>query len=261
MKQILITGANSYIGTSFATYMEQWPEGYQVHTLDMLDDSWRSESFTGYDCVLHVAGIAHRRESEENAPLYYAVNRDLAIEVGKKARAEGVKTFIFLSSMSVYGLQEGCIRRDTPTCPVTHYGKSKLEGEQGLLPLKGEDFCVAILRPPMVYGEGCKGNYQALVKLARLLPLFPEYENRRSMIHIDRLCGYIKELVDCPQSGIMLPQDEEYVCTCKMVQEIAGRMGKRLVLWKGLNPLVWLAKKCTTAGKKAFGDLYYEREE
>lgn len=260
MKRILITGANSYIGSSFARYMGQWPEAYALDTVDMVGGGWRKVSFSVYDCVFHVAGIAHQKETEENAHLYYEVNRDLAIEVGEKARAEGVKQFVFLSSMSVYGMEEGCIGRDTPPKPVSHYGKSKLEAEKGLLPLQRAGFHVAILRPPMVYGEGCRGNYQALVKLAKALPLFPKYENKRSMIHIDRLCACVKEIVDEPRDGVMLPQDEEYVCTCRMVQEIARSMGKRMVLWKGLNPLVHLAKKFTRAGKKAFGNLYYERE-
>ena len=258
MKKILITGANSYIGTSFEKYMAQWPQQYQVDTVDMIDGSWREADFSGYDAVYHVAGIAHIKETEENAPLYYRINRDLAVEVARKCKQEGVGHFVFMSTMAVYGMEEGAINIHTVPAPVSHYGKAKYEAEQQLAPLCDENFRVAVMRPPMVYGEGCKGNYQSLVKIAKKLPVFPDYPNKRSMIHIDRLCQCVKETVDQNRDGLILPQDAEYVCTCHMIRQIARSMGKDMKLWKILNPAVKLAKRFTTAGKKAFGDLYYE---
>lgn len=260
MKKILITGANSYIGESFEKYLAKWPERYSVDTIDMINGSWREKSFAGYDSVFHVAGIAHIKETKENAHLYYEVNRNLAVETARKAKADGVKQFVFLSTMAVYGLDEGIITSQTKPAPKTAYGKAKYEAEKKLMELKSENFRIAVLRPPMVYGEGCKGNYQVLIKIAKKLPFFPKYKNRRSMIHIDRLCWYVKELVDRIGDGLILPQDEEYVCTCDMVREIARSRGKHIVLLKILNPAVWLLKKCTTKGKKAFGDLYYLKE-
>ena len=171
-----------------------------------------------------------------------------------------MKQFVFLSSMSVYGLEEGCITRATRPNPRSNYGTSKLQAEEGLEKLKGEGFKVAVLRPPMVYGEGCKGNYQSLVKFARVMPFFPDYQNKRSMLHIDGLCAAVKDIVDAEKEGLFLPQDEKYVCTCKMVQSIAKDMGRDLKLWKILNPAVSLAKRFTGMGRKAFGDLYYEKE-
>ena len=127
MKKILITGANSYIGTSFEKYIkENYPNDYIVDTVDMIDDSWREKNFSGYDSVFHVAGIAHQKETKENAHLYYEVNRDLAIETAKKAKSDGAKRFIFLSSMSVYGMDTGVITRETEPNPKSNYGKSKL---------------------------------------------------------------------------------------------------------------------------------------
>lgn len=261
MKRILITGANSYIGTSFEKYMAQWPEEYQVDTVDMIDGTWREKSFSGYDCVYHVAGIAHIKETEDNAHLYYEINRDLAIETAKKSKADGVRQFIFLSSMSVYGMEEGAIDFNTPTEPISHYGKAKLEAEKGIDLLRDNHFAVAVLRPPMVYGDGCKGNYQSLIKFAKVMPFFPDYKNKRSMIRIDRLCRYIKKLVDECTDGLVLPQDENYVCTCEMVQQIAAQNGKKLPLLRIFNPFVSIVKRYTVAGKKAFGDLYYIMDE
>ena len=113
MKRILITGAGSYIGNSFIRYMQQFPGQYQTEAVDMIDGSWREKSFAGFDAVYHVAGIAHIRETTENAHLYYEVNRDLAVETARKAKADGVPQFIFLSSMSVY---IDLLRYSPPTC-------------------------------------------------------------------------------------------------------------------------------------------------
>ena len=261
MKKILITGAGSYIGESFARYLRQFPDSYQTETVDMIDGSWREKDFSGFDAVYHVAGIAHIQETAENAHLYYEVNRDLAVETAKKAKTEGVPQFVFLSSMSVYGMEEGCITRDTMPAPKSNYGKSKLQAEAGLEELKSESFRIAVLRPPMVYGEGCKGNYRSLVKFAKLLPVFPDYPNKRSMLHIDGLCEAVKKIVDSQGEGLYLPQDESYVCTCRMVQGIARDLGKNMKLLKVLNPAVELVKRFTAMGRKAFGDLYYEKEQ
>ena len=259
MKKILITGANSYIGMSFEKYMAQWPTEYQVDTVDMIDGSWREKDFSCYDAIYHVAGIAHIKETPENAQMYYKINRDLVLEAAKKAKAEGVGQFVFLSSMSVYGMDEGCIDQNTPADPKSNYGKSKLQAEQGLESLRSPSFAIAVLRPPMVYGDGCKGNYQALVKFAQKLPVFPNYRNQRSMLHIDGLSRFVKELIDQRADGLFLPQDPEYVCTCQMVQQIAAAEGKQMKLLGILNPFVSVLKACTTKGKKAFGDLYYKK--
>lgn len=261
MKKILITGAGSYIGTSFARYLAQWPECYRVDTLDMQNENWHEYDFSGYDAVFHVAGIAHVRETEENAHLYYTVNRDLAVETARKAKAEGVGQFVFLSSMSVYGIDQGPVDPETPPVPKSHYGKSKLQAEEGIVPLRDASFAVAVLRPPMVYGEGCKGNYRALEKIAGIAPFFPDYPNVRSMISIENLTKFIRECVDRRSDGLFCPQDPEYVCTCRMILEIACRNGRRLPLLKFLNPAVSLAKHCTALGRKAFSDLYYTKTD
>ena len=244
MKKILITGANSYIGTSFENFIkERFSAEYSVDTVDMIDGSWREKDFSEYDAVFHVAGIAHQKETKENAESYYKVNRDLAEETAKKAKAEGVSQFVFLSSMSVYGVEEGVITKETPASPKSNYGKSKIQAEGLLNNLRSDDFKIAIMRPPMVYGDGCKGNYQMLVKFAKMLPVFPDYENKRSMIHVDNLSVFVKNLIDEEKDGLFFPQDENYVCTCKMVKEIGNSMGKNIKLLKIMNPAVSILKK------------------
>lgn len=256
MKRILIAGADSYIGTSFEKRALEEPENYSLYTVDMRENSWRQTDFSDYDVVLYVAGIAHIKETKNNAGLYYEVNRDMAIETAKKAKSSGVKQFIFLSSMSVYGKYTGVITNITEPDPVTNYGRSKLEAEQGLLKLMDDNFSVALLRPPMVYGKDCRGNYQTLRKLALKCPCFPDINNKRSMIYIDNLTEFIKYLVDDRKSGLFFPQNADYVTTSEMVSLIAKSHGKRIHLTRLFNPLLKILK--INVVKKAFCDLVYD---
>lgn len=256
MKNILITGANSYVGTSFEKWLSQWPDKYHVDTIDMIDGTWREKSFKGYDAVFHVAGIAHRKETKQNAHLYYEVNRDMAIEAAKKAKVDGVHQFIFMSSMSVYGMETGVITKDTVPDPKTHYGKSKLEAEEGISRLSDESFRVSILRPPMIYGKGCKGNYQRLRLFVLKYRFFPDIENKRSMIYIDNLCSYVQSCIDntLKESNILFPQDPTYVCTRDMVQKIGEYNGTYIFISKLFSPILFLKINMV---QKVFGNLYF----
>jgi len=258
MRKILITGANSYIGVSLEKWLTQWLEDYSVDTVDMIGDEWKNKSFTGYDVVFHVAGIAHVKETKENADLYYKVNRDLVYGVAQKAKIDGVKQFIFLSSMSVYGIENGVIDRNSSLNPKSNYGKSKLQAEKLIAPLGDDTFKIVIIRPPMIYGKGCKGNYPKLAKLVLKLPFFPDIRNERSMIYIDNLCEFVKLLIDDCSSGLFFPQNEEYVCTSEMVRLITGAHGKKIWMTNLLNPLLKLVKINLT--NKVFGNLVYERK-
>ena len=134
MKKVLITGANSYIGISVENYLKNYSDEYIIDTVDMIDGSWRNKDFSEYDTVFHVAGIAHSdngKISAEKEKLYYAVNTDLTVETAKKAKAEGVKQFIFMSSAIVYGDsapigKSKVITKDTPVSPANCYGDSKV---------------------------------------------------------------------------------------------------------------------------------------
>lgn len=260
MKKILITGANSYIGTSFETYMKQWPDEYQIDTVDMIGDAWKSTSFKGYDVVYHVAGIAHQKETLENAHSYYEINRNLAIATAKKAKSSGVKQFILLSSMSVYGMETGVITKDTIPNPKSHYGKSKLQAEK-IEKLNSETFKVTILRPPMVYGKNCKGNFQSIIKLVKLLPVFPKIRNERSMIYIDNLCAFVKMCVDNELSGLYFPQNREYACTSDVAYIISNELGKKVYFSSFLGKIISIFGRFFTITRKGFGSLIYKDME
>jgi len=264
MKKILITGANSYIGMSFEKWVEQWPEDYRVETVDMIDGTWKKKDFSMYDVVFHVAGIAHVSSDPKMEDLYYKVNRDLTIETAKKAMADGVKQFIFMSSIIVYGESshinhKRVIDKNTVPMPSNFYGNSKLQGEQGINPLMDDKFKVVVLRPPMIYGKGSKGNYPKLAKMAIKLPLFPDVDNERSMLHIDNLCEFIRLVVKNEESGTFFPQNKEYVRTSEMVKLIAEAHGKKLRLIKVFNPALKLMGNFAGVVNKAFGNLVYEK--
>ncbi len=269
MKRILITGADSYIGTSFENYIKtNYPSSYTVDTFDMTDDTWREKSFAGYDSVFHVAGIAHSdtgRISRDKEKLYYAINTDLAVETAKKAKADGVSQFIFMSSIVVYGEsapigKTKIITRDTPLAPSNCYGDSKVQAERGIGALGDEGFNVVILRPPMIYGKGSRGNYPLLAKLALKMPVFPDVDNRRSMLYIENLCEFVRLMAENNESGIFFPQNERYVNTGELVQMIAKAHGKKVRLVKGFGGLLKLLSRFTGLVNKAFGSLGYELE-
>ena len=259
MKKILITGAKSYIGESTKVYLLQSPDMYEVDVKDTFGWTPVPADFDGYDVVFNVAGIAHIKETKNNRQLYYEINRDLVIKIAKAAKEAGVHQFILLSTMSVYGLTVGHIKKDTATNPVNAYGKSKVQADEEIKKLEDSSFKFVCLRPPMVYGKGCKGNYQSLRKFALKSPVFPDYDNQRSMIYIGNLCEFVKQCIDFEKTGLFFPQNAEYTNTSKMVKKIADAHEKKIRLTKAFNWGINIIQ--TNLVKKVFGSLTYERED
>lgn len=273
-KKVLITGAGSYIGQSFIQYAkENYPENFEIDELDMLGDQWKKADFSQYDIVYHVAGIAHAdvgKVSEETKEKYYAVNTDLAVEVARKAKEEGVKEFIFMSSMIVYGDsapygKKKVVDEFTVPAPANFYGDSKLQADVAVREMADENFKVIVLRPPMIYGKGSKGNYPILAKMARKLPVFPDVDNERSMLYIGNLCEFLCQTMlinEIKQNAtVLIPQNAEWTNTSKMVKRIADVSGKNIKEMKILKSVVMIG--CKESGKigdlvnKAFGNFIY----
>ena len=261
IKNILITGKNSYIGTSLENWLMREPDKYKVDTVDMKDGSWKEKVFSSYDVVFHVAGIAHVSSDPKMEDLYYKVNRDLTIETAEKAKAEGVKQFIFMSSIIVYGdssSSKRVIDRNTVPTPSNFYGNSKLQAEEGIKHLESDDYNIVVLRPPMIYGKGSKGNYPRLANMAKKIPVFPDINNERSMLHIDNLCEFIKVMIDHEETGLYFPQNKEYVKTSELVRTIAEVHGKKIWMTKVFNPVLRLMFGIGIVNK-VFGNLVYEK--
>ncbi|TSB48572.1 NAD-dependent epimerase/dehydratase family protein [Alkalicoccobacillus porphyridii] len=259
MKNVLITGEHSYVGNSFAEWVKNDSE-INIEKVSLRDGKWREKDFSKADVVLHVAGIAHVSTDPKQEQLYYEVNRDLTIEIAIKAKRAGIKQFIFMSSIIVYGdnINGGVITEDTIPDPANFYGKSKLEAEKGIVPLQSDQYDVVIVRPPMIYGKNSKGNYPKLAKLAKKSPFFPDIDNKRSMLHIDNLSEFIKLLIYNQEKGYFFPQNKEYVKTSEMVKMIASVHGKNIRLVNGFNPFIKPLVSKINILNKVFGNLYYK---
>ena len=261
MKKIVIAGKGSYIGNHIKHYLEDTADTYAIEELDTLHFDDQAYSFDGVDAVVCVAGIAHIKETAENRHWYYEVNRDLVVRLAKKAKADGVRQFVFLSSMSVYGKDSGVITPQTAPAPKSGYGDSKLQAEQQLDELQSDTFKIAVLRPPMVYGKDCKGNFQTVVKIVEKLPVFPQIRNQRSMVYIDNLCEFIKRCIDEERNGLYFPQNKAYVQTSAMAKIIAKEKHKKVFFSRILGFGVWCIRPFISMANKAFGSLIYEGTE
>lgn len=292
MKKILILGANSYIGTSFHNYLTtKYPGQYQADIVSLRGDAWKVLDWSGYDSVMNVTGKAHADISsltEEQKQEYYAINCELAVEAAKKVIADGAAQYVYFSSIIVYGDSSNSrkpvrITADTEPAPSNFYGDSKWQAEQKLQELFGTEMRLtqpdatdesvsdsphtgtqlAILRLPMIYGPGCKGNYQTLVKIAQKLPLFPTYHNERSVLRIDHLCEYLRTLAESGEGGPFWPQEDAYRSTPDMVFELAQTSGHHMFRAGWMNPFVrmafYLPGKPGKLARKAFGTLTIAR--
>ena len=272
MKRVLITGANSYIGVSFENYVhEHYGSELSIDTVDMIDGRWREKDFFSYDIVYHVAGIAHAdvgNVSDEVRAKYYAINTELAVETAKKAKADGVNQFVFMSSAIVYGdsAPYGKTKRisaNTEPKPANFYGDSKWQADKRVRELADDSFTVTVLRPPMIYGKNSKGNYPMLAKMAKKLPIFPDVQNERSMLYIENLCEFLSQVMIRGEGGIFWPQNAEYTRTSEMVKIIGEVSGHRVRVSKMWNWAVSIAshipRKISGHANKAFGNMSYDQ--
>ncbi|QIV94862.1 NAD-dependent epimerase/dehydratase family protein [Allofrancisella frigidaquae] len=261
-KKILITGINSYVGNSFSEFCK---DDFNIDKISLRDVSLSDIDLSGYDAILHVAGIAHTSKDPKLKEKYYKINTQLTYDLAKKAKDQDVRQFVFLSSIIVYGDsapigQQKIITKDTEPKSDDFYGDSKLQAELKLNTLASDNFRIVIVRPPMVYGEGSKGNYPKLVKLARYAFIFPDIKNQRSVLHIDKLSKQLREIVENNESGIFMPQDEKYFCTSEFIKNYRQEiLGKKTYLVGLFNPLVKLIAKRIGFINKVFGNLVYKR--
>jgi UDP-glucose 4-epimerase len=266
-RKLLLTGEKGYIVTCLEKWLATKQEVSRITKISLRGEAWKAADFSGYDCVVHLAGLSHGQKKWTTAD-YGDVNTRLTAELAQKAKLEGVRHFIFISTMAVYGVQDtlgqsAVINEETALTPQTLYGKSKLDAEKALAGLAGDGFTLAVIRPPMVYGPGCPGNYQSLRKIALSAKMIPRYENQRSMIFIDNLCELIWLVIASRGAGVFTPQNKEYVTTWEMAAAIAKHNQTRLWLSTLFNPLLRIAAggrgALSHSLRRAFGSLVYDQ--
>ncbi|MCM3788902.1 NAD-dependent epimerase/dehydratase family protein [Domibacillus indicus] len=263
--RVVVTSEKGYISKKLDQWLSTKDKTFQIEKVSIRNKPLNEINFENCDCVVHTAALVHKKERNYTKEDYMQANYELSIQLAEKAKAAGVRQFIFLSTMSVFG-KEGSvgsktvIDSDTTLSPKTFYGESKKAAENALLDMQDTHFKVVILRPPMVYGPDCPGNYQLLSKLARKTPIFPDIQNVRSMIFIDNLCEFIRILIKRELSGVFHPQDREYICTSEMVKEIAEIHGKKIKLDKLSGIILSNVLRNQSIVNKVFGNLVYESE-
>lgn len=259
MKNILITGKNSYIGNKFIEYM-QGKKDYYIDVADTITDEWKHKDFSQYDTVFHVAGIAHDIKGNKKDNIYFKINCNLAFEIANRAKQNGTKQFIFMSSILIYnGTKKTIITKETIPNAKGSYAKSKLQADILLQDLQSDNFNVAIMRPPMIFGPGCKGNFPQLINFAKKTKIFPYYKNQRSMLYIDNFCEFVKLIIDNNSKGIFFPQNEDYFCTSEIFSIIAKKLNKKIYMPKLFNPLIKLGIVFSSKMQKVFGNLVYDK--
>lgn len=268
MRYVLITGLNSFVGNAFYEYINNnYKSIYNIERVSLKNNDITKLDLKEYDVILHVAGIAHSdygKISEDKVKTYYDINTNLTFSLAKKAKEDGVKQFVFMSSIIVYGDsapigKKKVIEKETIPCPNNAYGDSKLKAEEKLKFLNSDDFVVSIIRAPMIYGNNSRGNYNTLKKIALKIPFFPYIDNERSVISINKLCKIIKLIIDNEKSGIYFPQDNDYMNTSKMVERIASENNKQIVLLNGFASILKFCSLFTPMVNKAFGNLIYDK--
>lgn len=253
---ILIFGAGSYIGEHYRDALEA--RGHSVKMVSSRRTKPSEITFEGIDAVINVAGIAHVRITPDMEKLFYSINTDLAIELCKEAKAHGVKQYIYMSSMNVYGDTSECIKSRAQENPKNFYGKSKWLADNAIHEFESDTFKVASVRPPVVYGKGCKGNFVLLMKLSKIFFAFPKIKNTKSLIYIDNLCNFVCQLVENGDGGYFHPQNAQYTNITEIIKEVRSAMGKQTMIIPGFGWLIKLLMRFSHKAERAFADDYYD---
>ncbi|QKG80222.1 NAD-dependent epimerase/dehydratase family protein [Tenuifilum thalassicum] len=237
--RILIIGKNSFIGRNFIQF-SKFENITEVDSINLVPNEF---DYSNYDVIIHLAAIVHQTK-KIGIDEYIKVNTELPVRVAKKAKQDGVKQFIFLSTTKVYGDISSLDKpwTEETTCnPTDAYGKSKFLAEQELLKLTDDSFIVSIIRTPLVYGKGVKANMLGLIKLVKLFPILPfkNVKSYRSVTYVGNLSALIDRIIDARRNGVFLSQDSEPVSIGELVTSIADALQKKVILF---NPGVLILK-------------------
>ena len=251
MKRVLIVGKNSYIGNCLHKWLTQENAGeFLADKISVRDDEWMKVDLNRYDAVLYLSGKVHLKEKKEKWSEYVRLNAELPFEFARKSKECGVPHFVFFSTKGVYQPNTRFIDKNTEPVPQKLYGKSKLMGEKNIIALADESFKVSVIRSPVVYGEGCRGNFPKLLKLSKRVHVFPKLFNKRSMIYIWNLCEFVRLLLEKPvYESILFPQDKEQFSVTDMMIMLWKERKEKYRLSSFLAVIVKLLLKLNASGK------------
>ena len=231
MKSILVTGANGFVGSYFR---DKYADKYNMQTFSFLQDDFESLDVEGVDVVVHLSALVHQMGSADKQE-YERVNVAQTLDLARKAKESGVKHFVFMSTVKVYGEETNVAYSETTECkPEDEYAKSKLKAERELLKLESDDFKVSIIRTPIVYGYGVKANIKNLIGLVQKVPVLPfgGIQNRRSMVYVGNLCHMMDVIIQKEANGLFLASDDRAVSTTELIELIAKALDKKIYLIK-----------------------------
>lgn len=258
MKKILLIGENSYIGNNFNNYCKEKNLNYSIDKVSLKKNNPKHISLNKYDVVVYLASIVHQKETKKNRELFFKINKDYPALIAEKAKNSGVSQFIYLSSMSVYGKNNGEISLQTTLTPTNAYGVSKLQAEIILNEQKTNEFQVAIVRPPMIYGYDSPGNYSKLSNFIKKYRIYPRIHTKRSFIYIENLCEFLNIIINKNASGTFMPQNKELVDVIDMVKKIGDYNDININLSNLIGYLVGKSK--LKIFDKIINDLTYSKE-
>jgi len=227
--KILLTGANGFLGSYFK---KKYANAYNIQTFSFLSDNFNALHIDGVDVIIHLSALVHQMGGA-SADKYEKINVTQTLDLAKKAKENGVKHFVFMSSVKVYGEESNAPYSEDALCyPKDEYGKSKLKAENELKKLESDDFIVSIVRTPIVYGYGVKANIKNLISLVEKVPILPfrDIQNRRSMIYVGNLCHLVDVIITKQVNGIFLASDDKPLSTTKLIELIADGLGKKVYL-------------------------------
>jgi len=221
---ILVSGSSGFLGP----YVLMEVEG-NIETISLRSVDWNNLNLKRYDTIIHLAGKAHDMNALEDKE-YFKINRDLTREFATRAKNDGVSQFVFVSTIKVYG--EGgdqVITEQSEVSPQDAYAKSKMEAEDLLTSLDDPSFVVSILRPPLIYGDGVKGNLRNIIRLCKKLPFLPlgGINNKRSMVYAANVGSMINKIIIERRPGVYIPTDENPLSTTELVKNICECLGNR----------------------------------
>jgi len=258
--KVLIIGKNSFIGRSIKEWLD-FTKNFETDIISIRNINLEEISFKSYEVIIHVAGIKNFTSKNITEADFFYVNKDLALKVAQKAKVEGVKKFIFTSSISVFGL-DNCIGDYTPVNtfkpnPKSSYGKSKSDAENSLISFSDKNFKVIILRLPMVYGKDNISNFMKLVSFSKKFSFYPRIHNIRSVIHINNLCELVRLLLISDFEGFFHPQDKEYFSTNTFIKSLRFNLRKKTILIPFVSTIFKLLGLFIKQINKIYGNKFY----